>query len=684
MSSLFSARKDAVTRRVQDLQETFFRSLSSDVPNTPSAQASGKLPGGEPFIMKGSDKSSCFFLVNDVDLVCGGTIGTGGKFCVRSRAECTVVKHDKARFEGLEQGIYLKGANQDAYCNPCLSTTRLSPDAVDHIMEGDCADLNQARRLIDSVNNLDIKLVTKLDLEKIFDVKPPPRFTPLKKSSTNVDLRAKFDTVLEMLPEENPKEEGSGTKSEQLKNYLLELATMVEAYQVDFETVSEQLFEIASQIGVAPKGAPPTLWLGHMEAKSDIEDLSKSVKRKVDATDLPNITAWEGKVEALEQTHKRFKTDVKLSFDQVAAEFVNHSQNSNGNISQVVVDKLTEFQKRLNAMEVASGSLNQANTMFVKAGKFSFSSLEDVGAWADQYLPADCPFGAFVDAYSFLERVKSSKDVGDLYSAVGNMDTRRKANISADEAIVVEAFQYPLPRCFRGGGTGTNVGGAWLPGIRTKETWENKAGTRGVKIAIQDNMEGIRFRIDSLIMQRLIRFPEAASLAKQLLSDTVTFITSLLSFISTTYLQLTNAGYTDESAWNLVSKLVSRMFATDCYHDKRGIASELLDSDDHRSMAVGILWATFATHNIMQEYLKFGFADHPSVSGEYTRFLVANAGIAKISSAEKSIVKLQGLVTALEKKLEVADKKATTASSKADEAIRLSKKKPKRAGEEEA
>jgi len=87
----------------------------------------------------------------------------------------------------------------------------------------------------------------------------------------------------------------------------------------------------------------------------------------------------------------------------------------------------------------------------------------------------------------------------------------------------------------------------------------------------------------------------------------------------------------------------------------------------------------------MQEYLKFGFADHPSVAGEYTRFLVANAGIAKISAAEKTIVKLQGLIAGLERKVEMNEKKATTASSKADEAMRVAtRKKPRRAGEEEA
>ena len=676
MSSLFSARKDAVTRKVQDLQDTFFRSIASDAPATPAASSGGKLSGGVPTMVGSTSSSSCFVLVEDIDLICGGMIGTGGKFCLKSKIDCSTVKHERERFDELSRAIYLRGLNQDAYCTPCLNVDKLTADAVGQILGEGYADLSSSRRRLDVINNLDKILVSREDLLATLDVKPPPRFTPMKKPmTTNVDLRAKFDTMLDMLPEDS--EEFDKSKSTQLKNYLMEIATLVEAHQVDFERVFEQLFETTSQLGVAPRGAPPTLWSGHMEVKSDVEDLNVSMKRKAETSALPDLMVWENKVDELERVQKKFKTDVKYSFDQVAAEIARTSLpvNEGENLSQMALDKLADLHKRINAMEMASGNNSQTNHMFVKAGKFSFFSLEDVGAWADKNLPADCPFGAFVDAYSFLERVKSSKDVGDLYSAVGNMDTRRKANISADEAIVVEAFQYPLPRCFRGGSSGTSLGGAWLPGIRSKEAWENKSGTRGVKIAIQDNMEGIRFRIDSLIMQRLLKHPEASSLAKQLLSDTVTFITSLSAFISNTYLQLTNAGYPDDNAWNLVSKLVSRMFATDCYHDKRGIASELLDSDDHRSMAIGILWATFATHNVMQEYLKFSFSDHPSVSGEYTRFLVANAGISKVAAAEKTITKLQVLVASLEKKVDLAEKKATTASSKADEAMRVAKKK---------
>ena len=123
-----------------------------------------------------------------------------------------------------------------------------------------------------------------------------------------------------------------------------------------------------------------------------------------------------------------------------------------------------------------------------------------------------------------------------------------------------------------------------MPALKTMEAWENKSCTRGIKLAIRDNLEGTRFRIDTVITQRLQNQQEAADLARVLLSDTVTFITSLSAFISTTHLNLTTVGYPDDDAWNLVSKLVYRLFATDCYHDKRGVATEMLNSENHRSM----------------------------------------------------------------------------------------------------
>ena len=92
-------------------------------------------------------------------------------------------------------------------------------------------------------------------------------------------------------------------------------------------------------------------------------------------------------------------------------------------------------------------------------------------------------------------------------------------------------------------------------------------------------------------------------------------------------------------------------------------------------MAMGVMWATFATHQVMRECTKHSFADHPSVSGEYTRFLVANVGISKMDRALAAIDRLSELVKNLDNKLEQVEKKAIRASNKADEANKLANKK---------
>ena len=76
----------------------------------------------------------------------------------------------------------------------------------------------------------------------------------------------------------------------------------------------------------------------------------------------------------------------------------------------------------------------------------------------------------------------------------------------------------------------------------------------------------------------------------------------------------------------------------------------------------------------MRNYLKLSFENHPSISAEYTRFLVAHAGVAKVEKAMKGVDSLNSLVASLERKIETAEKKATTASSKADEAMKVAKK----------
>ena len=256
---------------------------------------------------------------------------------------------------------------------------------------------------------------------------------------------------------------------------------------------------------------------------------------------------------AAEQQLTSLEADCDSAFKFVRSEMAQiKSGNPRGNNANA--NNIVDVEKKILTMEQAMTSFTSGagtDNIGVRAGKYYFQSIEDLGAWIDKYMPPNCHFGVFCDAYSFLERVKSSRDVGGGHNVMADMETRRKLSLSADEAMVIESFQSPLSRCFRGSSSSSGLS-AWLPGLRTKDAWLNKVGTCVVRLVIQDNTEGIHTRIASLIDTRYgNKYPEAAALAHRLLS----FITSLCSFITDTQKKLEDVGYLEESAWSLFRRL---------------------------------------------------------------------------------------------------------------------------------
>ena len=59
---------------------------------------------------------------------------------------------------------------------------------------------------------------------------------------------------------------------------------------------------------------------------------------------------------------------------------------------------------------------------------------------------------------------------------------------------------------------------------------------------------------------------------------------------------------------------------------KRGAVSEILDVSDSIVLGTGILWATFATHQVMREYMKHGIENHLSMTSEYVRLRLVKDG----------------------------------------------------------
>ena len=75
--------------------------------------------------------------------------------------------------------------------------------------------------------------------------------------------------------------------------------------------------------------------------------------------------------------------------------------------------------------------------------------------------------------------------------------------------------------------------------------------------------------------------------------------------------------------------------------------------------------------------MQHGIENHPSISSEYVRFLVANCGLERIAKLESQNDKLTSEVTELKKLVTSQNKTLSTLANKAEEALKLAKKRPR-------
>ena len=120
------------------------------------------------------------------------------------------------------------------------------------------------------------------------------------------------------------------------------------------------------------------------------------------------------------------------------------------------------------------------------------------------------------------------------------------------------------------------------------------------------------------------------------------------------------AGFPTKSSWLLVTKLVVRIFGTDL-NEVRAFMRGKMDTDQHKYLATDALWATLRTIGVMQEYLRHGIENHPAISSQYVRYLVANSPLG-------AVIKLEGVVNTLGNKIQDVGNKAKAAQSAANTA----------------
>ena len=667
--------------------------------------------------------------VNRVEEVCCGAVGSAGKVCVRVKEDCGTNSHRlKTMKDEVEAGLYIKAGATDIYLTPCLPKSYLTLSVLEEFLGRSFEDDLEVSKYFDFVKRLGDDKGSAVDsfaeveefnleAEEAMNAK-----TPAKKKHPDV---VSFDEVYE------------GVKTSYATTFMeagnLELLSAVkELFEFSFvdqdstrsETynMAQKLNSVVQQLGTWPANStekpPPSVWLALADLLADknrVEKLEVIVQQLSSAgmyqnqtsvgigTPQPRPPPYPPSMSAQAHVDQQIQSVISRTRDgflglersiveikgvgayrsnqpvpslrELGEERLNHDR-----LIRRVTKDFYAFEKSFKDAKKGNKDKGRVVTM----GSHSFSSIRELSAWCDTIFTGTIPFGVFVDVYTVLQRIISFMDVTSDSSTLHDMDCRRKIQLSADEAVAIEAFAQPLPKLFRGTTKDPALHHNYLPGISSKERWEDDIGLTGVKLTISENLETVRNGVQSAIDARLdpenfsatlepvVR--ELQALAREMLSYSISFIESLSTFMSSTYTRLENSGFTKKSSWELVSKLVHRVFAKDC-HSVRSKVSEHLDASHKKSMGVGVLWGTLATHQVLREYMAHGIENHPSISSEYVRFLVAHCGLSRLDKLEARVKKIEEDVKTAVTNAATAKRTADQAFTKANEAIREAKKR---------
>ncbi|KAL7559268.1 hypothetical protein ACA910_009043 [Epithemia clementina (nom. ined.)] len=178
-------------------------------------------------------------------------------------------------------------------------------------------------------------------------------------------------------------------------------------------------------------------------------------------------------------------------------------------------------------------------------------------------------------------------------------------------------------------------------------------------------MGGMHNMFGDLISNTMAEEPQARALASMMLSASLTCTQELASYIDETMLQLTKrTGYTEQKAFSLVTQVVRRFFL-----DLQKVRAQVYASmnvDDATRVCGWMLYGALKTHDIMDEYLRARFRNHPSVSSEYIKFMSTNSGFELVKGIQEKVDELTKQYSQSTKDVLAAKKAADTANGTVD------------------
>lgn len=333
------------------------------------------------------------------------------------------------------------------------------------------------------------------------------------------------------------------------------------------------------------------------------------------------------------------------------------SPNQNSTQPAVVSPRLTtidanDAEARIRTMEHLLKSLEKRIVGYGVRIGFLFQSKEDLRLWLAAHIPSN-RFSLFVDRVSIFDflaqpHMDSSENMAHLYNS------QKNGFETIYESRVISSIQNLFPDLFGKNSADGMDTSQTLPALQSIDKW-NYNGVTGLQLQVERELPNVDLQFRNAIASTFDNSPEARNLALELLYHSKKFALDLCNFMQCDFDFWKNKGYSKTEAWYLTCLSVRRIFED--LHVIRVVGRDSRDLKNPALTTTQILWATFCSHIVMEEYSRRNFFEHPSISAVIARHLASHHTRpdstleSKFKKLEKKFNKLSNKVNSLESRL---------------------------------
>jgi hypothetical protein len=334
------------------------------------------------------------------------------------------------------------------------------------------------------------------------------------------------------------------------------------------------------------------------------------------------------------------------------------------------------IENRINQLETKlNGLVAKSDERAIRFSGLGFQSMKESNAWLEMELRRH-QSGLVVDVHMVFEHVYHSINGIDT---IGMLEKLYKIKVLCiADGVAMTSFDAKTPKFFSKikGHHVLKLDASYFDAIVSHAEWSDP--TTGFRMKLQETLVEFETAHASCIDNAVENGSKIHAVAHAALTETMAWITGFIQFIDEYYRELTKAKFGPTKAWHVTTRLAKRIL--DEVGTPRYGVQGAFEVGNSTQICQKNFWAVLKSHDVMADYKRLNFKNHPSIATELVKFLAINTSFEAIDKVTTKANWLELEVLEFKKLLAAANKAASSASNKADELAKVVATLAKRVG----